>query len=139
SASSLFTLLIAPRRQIGNIVVRCVSTAGASAEAQLNAYLNTICEGVAAPRVEIVRTAWLAFALHPFPDLFASPRGGVRVKVKDALLKKALTARQVQVVHDYLTDPAWDGTGGIFGLASYGCEVNRVPRRATAASQREAI
>ena len=102
-------------------------------------FLNTIGDGMPAPRTEITRMTWLEFALNPFPDLFASPPGGVRMKVRDAMLKRRLTGRQTDVVYDYLTNEEWDGTGGIFGMASYGCRVNSVARDATAASQRRSI
>jgi hypothetical protein len=138
-ANALFTLLIAHRRQLGTIVVRGVSTAGVSAEHQLTAYLDAICDGIPRPDPHIARMTWLEFALNPFPDLFASPPGGVRVKVKDALLKRRLTDRQLDVVHNYLTRTDGDVIGGMFGLASYGGRVNSLPPEATAAPQRNAI
>jgi len=73
-----------------------VSAAGDGAERQARAYLASLTEGIPAPGdPEFARMPWLEFALNPFPDLFAAPPGGVRVKVKDALLKKPLTDRQV--------------------------------------------
>jgi aclacinomycin oxidase len=138
-AASLFTLLIAHRREVGKIVVRAVSTAGASADRQLTEYLDTISDGLPAAPPEIAHQPWLAFALNPFPDLFAEPPGGVRTKVKDAMLKKRFTEHQLGVAYEYLTRSDFDVMGGIFGLASYGGRVNSVAAGATAAAQRRSI
>jgi aclacinomycin oxidase len=138
-AASLFTLLIAPRRPLGTIVVRGVSTAGEAAEQQLRSYLHAICDGIPSARPDIARMTWLEFALDPFPDLFASPPGGVRVKVKDALLKRPFTEPQIEVAYEYLTRSDFDDVAGMFGLASYGGRVNSVAADATASSQRQSI
>jgi len=117
-----------------------VSTAGDGAEAQAHEYLASLCEGVHAPAPpQLARLAWLDFALNPFPDLFATPPGGVCVKVKDALLKKRLGDEQIAVAYDYLTRTDHDVTGGMLGLASYGGHVNTVAPDATASAQRQAI
>ena len=136
--SSVFALLIAPRRQLGGIVLRVVSTAG-TAERQLTALLGTVSEGIPAARPEMARMSWLEFALNPFPDLFTPPPGGVRTKAKDALFKKRLSPRQLDVAYDCLTRADFDGVGGIFGLASYGGRVNSVPADATASPHRQSI
>jgi aclacinomycin oxidase len=83
--------------------------------------------------------SWLEFALKPFPDLFGAPPGGVRVKVKDALLRKKLTDPQIRTVYDYLTRTDHDVMGGMFGLATYGGRTNAVPPDATASAQRYSI
>ena len=88
---------------------------------------------------ELARMAWLDFALNPFPDLFGMPPGGVRMKAKDALLKKRLTDDQIAVAYDYLTRTDHDVIGGMLGLASYGGCVNTVAPDATASAQRRAI
>src|SRR6266702_3171590 len=88
---------------------------------------------------ELTRMTWLEFALNPFPDLFAAPPGGVSAKVKDALLKKRLTDRQIGVAYDHLTRSDHDVMGGMFGLATYGGRINTVPRDATASAQRDSI
>jgi aclacinomycin oxidase len=82
---------------------------------------------------------WLEFALNPFPDLFAMPPGGVSTKVKDALLKKRLTGRQIAVVFDYMTRTDYDVMGGAFGFATYGGHINTVAADATASAQRGSI
>jgi len=69
----------------------------------------------------------------------AVPPGGVCVKVKDALLKKRLTDRQIDVAYDYLTRADHDVMGGMLGLATYGGRVNTVSPDATASAHRNAI
>jgi aclacinomycin oxidase len=59
--------------------------------------------------------------------------------VKDALLKKRLTDRQIDVAYDYLTRTDHDVAGGMLGFATYGGRVNTVPSDATASAQRDAI
>jgi hypothetical protein len=63
----------------------------------------------------------------------------VRVKVKDALLKKRLTDRQIGVAYEYLTRTDHDAMGGMLGLATYGGRINTVAPDATASAQRDAI
>jgi FAD/FMN-containing dehydrogenase len=138
--TSLWTLLELHRRQFGKIIVRGVSAAGDAAERQVRAYLGSLSEGIRPPHgVELSRTAWLEFALNPFPDLFAAPPGGVRVKLKDALLKKQLTGHQIGVAYDYLTRGDYDVVGGMLGFATYGGRVNTVAPDATASAHRSAI
>jgi len=138
--ASLWTLLEIHRRQFGKIVVRGVSTAGAGAEGQIEEHLAALGAGVGVPAPkELARMDWLDFALNPLPDLFAAPPGGVCVKVKDAMLKKRLTDRQIDVVFDYMTRADHDVMGGVFGLATYGGRVNTVAPDATASAQRSSI
>ena len=138
--ASLWALLEIHRKEFGKIIVRGVSTAGTAAYAQVDDHLAALSEGVSAPKAnELARMSWLEFALNPFPDLFAMPPGGVSVKVKDALLKKRLTDRQIGVAYDYLTRPDHDVMGGMLGLATYGGRINTVARDATASAQRESI
>lgn len=77
--------------------------------------------------------------LNPFPDLFTMPPGGVSSKVKDALLKKGFTDRQIDVAYAWLTRDDHDAMGGMLGFASYGGRVNAVAADATASAQRGAI
>jgi len=138
--ASLWTLLELHRQQFGKIIVRGVSTAGALATRQVDEFLASVVDGIRAPeRCEPTRMSWLEFALHPFPDLFAAPPGGVSVKVKDALLKKRLTDRQIGVAYDYLTRTDHDIVGGMLGLATYGGRINTIAPDATASSQRDSI
>jgi aclacinomycin oxidase len=138
--ASLWTLLAVHRKQLGKIVVRGLSTAGAAAERQVEDHLAALGEGIAAPGgCELARMSWLEFALDPFPDLFAAPPGGVSAKVKDALLRKRLTDRQIGVAYDHLTRADADVMGGMLGLATYGGRINTVAPDATAAAQRGSI
>ncbi len=138
--TSLWTLLEIHRKQFGKIIVRGVSTAGAAAEAQVADHLSALSKGIIAPhRQELTQMSWLGFALNPLPDLFAAPPDGVSAKVKDAMLKKRFTDRQIGVAYEYLTRTDHDVMGGMLGLATYGGRINTVPRDATAAPQRDSI
>jgi aclacinomycin oxidase len=138
--ASLWTLLEIHRQQFGKIIVRGVSTAGAAAERQVDDHLAALAAGISAPGGrELARMSWLEFALNPFPDLFGMPPGGVSVKVKDALLKKRLTDRQIGVAYEHLTSTDHDVMGGMLGLATYGGRINTVSPDATASAQRDAI
>lgn len=137
--ASLWTVVELHRKQFGKLIVRGVSTGGDAAH-QVEDFLRALGEGtIAAAHREQARMAWLAFALDPFPDLFAVPPGGVSVKVKDALLRKSLDGRQIGVAYDHLTRTDHDVMGGMLGLASYGGAVNAVAPDATASAQRDAI
>jgi aclacinomycin oxidase len=61
-----------------------------------------------------------------------------KLKIKDALLRRRHTDRQIGVLYEYLTR-ADVNVGGAIGFATYGGRVNSVPSDATAASQRSAI
>jgi hypothetical protein len=138
--ASLWTLMELHRKQLGKILVRGVSTAGAAAARQVDDHLAALGDGVVPPGArELARMSWLEFALNPFPDLFAAPPGGVSAKVKDALLRRRLTDRQIGVAYDYLTRADHDVMGGMLGLATYGGRINTVAPDATASSQRGAI
>lgn len=138
--ASLWSLFEIHRREFGTIIIRGVSTAGAAAERQMADHLASVCEGVVPPSaLGLQRLPWLEFALNPLPDLFAAPPGGVSVKVKDALLRRRLTDRQVDVAYDYLTDSGHDVMGGMLGLATYGGRINTVAAEATASAQRGSI
>jgi hypothetical protein len=138
--TSLWTLLIVHRKQLGKIIIRGLSTAGAAAARQIDDYVAALSAGLSAPQNrEISTMSWLEFALNPFPDLFATPPGGVSAKVKDALLKKRLTDRQIAVAYDYMTRSDYDVMGGVIGFATYGGRINAVASDATASAQRESI
>src|SRR6185312_10448099 len=99
------------RSQSGKIIARGVSTA-AAAEPLIDDHLAALAEGVGAPQGRgVARLSWLEFALDPFPDLFAMPPGGASVKVKDALLRRRLTERQIATAYDYLTRADYDVMG----------------------------
>ena len=139
-SASLFTLMEIHRAQFGKVITRGVSIAGDAADRQWDAHISALSEGITAPSGGArERMSWLDFALNPIPDLFTMPPGGVSMKAKDALLKKRLTDRQIDVVHDYMVRSDYDIMGAMFGLATYGGRVNTVATDATAAPQRGAI
>jgi hypothetical protein len=93
---------------------------------------------------EIGKSSWLAFAVDPFPDLFATGPGGVaaakaKLKIKDAFLRQRHTDRQIAVIYDYLTRKYPEVAGGTLGLATYGGKVNTVAPDATASAQRKSV
>jgi FAD binding domain/Berberine and berberine like len=136
----LFSLLFLLRRQSGVIQIKGLSTAGADAERLFEAHLAAVAEGVGAPFTrQVERMSWLQFALDPLPELFGGAKGGVLVKVKDALLRRRLTDRQMAVAFQYLTRTDHDVPGGMLGLATYGGKVNAVAPDATASPQRDSI
>jgi len=138
--ASLWALLEIHLRQFGKIIIRAVSTVGAAAEGQIADHLASVSDGVLPPSgIELQRMPWLEFALNPLPDLFAGPPGGVSAKVKDALLRRRLTDRQIGVAYDHLTRSDHDVMGGMLGLATYGGRINTVAPDATASAQRGAI
>jgi FAD binding domain/Berberine and berberine like len=138
--ASLWTLLEIHRQQFGKIFLRGLSTAGSDAERQIEEQLATLGMGTVAPRLRHkARLTWLDFALNPFPELFATPPGGVSVKVKDALLKRRFDDDQLAVAFRYLTSTEYDAAGGVLGLATYGGRVNTVAAGATASRARDAI
>jgi len=138
--ASLFSFLEGHRKQFGKIIVRGVSTAGNTAERQVDEFLSAVGEGIiAATGRELAPMSWLEFALNPFPDLFTMPPGGVSTKAKDALLRRQLTDRQIAVAYDYLTRGDHDVMGGMLGLASYGGRINTVQPDATASVHRGSI
>jgi hypothetical protein len=138
--ASLWTLLEIHRKQFGKIIIRGVSTAGPEAERQVDDHLAALGEGIGAPAGrKSARMSWLEFALNPFPELFAAPPGGVSAKVKDALLRKRFTDRQIDVAYNYLTRADHDVMGGMLGLATYGGRINTVAPDATASAQRDSI
>jgi hypothetical protein len=138
--ASLFSLLEIHRKQFGKIIIRGLSTAGGGAERQIDEHLAALQDGIGAPVGRALeRMSWLDFALNPMPELFTGPPEGVSTKVKDALLRKRFTDRQIGVAYDYLTRADHDVMGGVLGPATYGGRVNSVARTATASVQRGAI
>ena len=136
----LFSLLFLLRRQSGVLQIKGLSTAGAEAERLVDAHLAAVTDGVGAPFTrQVERMSWLRFALDPLPELFGGAKGGVLVKVKDALLRKRFTDRQMAVAFQQLTRTDVDVPGGMLGLATYGGKVNTVAADATASPQRDSI
>ena len=139
--ASLWALLELHRKQFGTIVVRGVSTAQpGEVEALVDGHVAAVCGALGSPAArDVARTPWLEFALRPFPDLFTMPPGGVSSKVKDALLRRRLTDRQIDSAYAHLVRDDVDVMGGMLGLATYGGRVNTVASDATASAHRNAI
>ncbi|MEP6733129.1 MAG: FAD-binding oxidoreductase, partial [bacterium] len=140
--ASLFSVLNAGCRQPdGKIALRMMSIDDADAEQQCDDHLAAVVEGVGASHTRHVeKMSWLTFALNPFPDLFAIAPGGTsasqaKLKIKDALLRRRHTDRQLGVLYEYLTRADVNVFGGI-GFATYGGRMNAVAPDATAAAQR---
>lgn len=144
-AANLFSVLIANRPALGDIAVRGVVTPGADSKALIDGHLTALQRDVGPPKSrEVHDHAWLDFVLNPLPDLFAVGPGGVaaspvRLKAKDALLRRRHTDRQIAVAYDYLARKDLDVPGGSLGLATYGGRVNTVAPDATAAAQRASV
>jgi hypothetical protein len=141
NATMFSGLLVGPKVH-GKIELRAMSIKGDGADAQLDAHVSAVSEGVGACTRQAGRSSWLGFALNPFPDLFAIGPGGTtaspaRMKVKDALLKRGFSDRQIGAIYRGLTRA--DGAPGAVGLATYGGAVNAVSPDATAASQRASV
>lgn len=138
--TSLWSVLIAHRPQIGKVVVRGLGVDSVRANRQIDDHVAALSEGTPPPAaVNVTKMSWLDFALNPFPDLFTMPPGGVSTKGTDAMLKKPLTDEQLGVVHEYMTRTDFNVMGGIFGLATYGGRVNEASPDATASAQRSSI
>jgi hypothetical protein len=125
--------------QDGALDLSGLVTAGAEADRLLDAHLAAITDGVSVPHThDTLRKSWLAFALDPFPGL-----GGVGIeheifKLKDALLRKRFTDRQIAVAYHCLTRT--DHAVGLqWGMATYGGHINTVASDATASAHRDAI
>jgi hypothetical protein len=144
-SAQLCSILSIGRPPHGAIIARGVVTAGAESERLVDQHLAAINEGVGATHTrEVSRSSWLAFALNPFPDLFAIGPGGVTAaqalfKIKDAFFRKRHTDRQIAVMHDYLCRKSPEVVGGALGLATYGRKVNTVAPGETASAQRDSI
>jgi aclacinomycin oxidase len=142
--ADLFSVLSLNRRVQGTIELRAVLIGEHEAEQRADAHLAAAAKGVGAPHSrEIGRSGWLAFALNPFPDLFAIGPVGVAgspatIKIKDALLRRRHSDRQIATIYHYLTRTDYQ-VGGMVGLATYGGRVNTVASDETASAQRDAI
>jgi aclacinomycin oxidase len=119
-------------------------TAGADSERLLDAHLNAMNARVDATHTREVQTmSWLAFALDPFPEVFATQAGGVsasqaRLKLKDSFLRRGYSDTQLTTLFARLTRGEPGVAGGI-GLATFGGRVNAVATDATAYPHRDSV
>ncbi|WP_300598384.1 FAD-binding oxidoreductase [Niabella sp.] len=138
SYRQLFSLLFLNHRNLGKLEMKGVCTAGTTAAALIEAHLaSTIGPLGIAYSQEIEETAWLEFALNPFPELFQPGYDKVKAKIKDAFLRRSFTDDQIRTIYKYLTST--DPVGGGMGMATYGGQVNAVLPGATASAQRDCI
>jgi hypothetical protein len=138
--TKLFSILFLSRRALGKLELKGLSTAGAEAERLFDQHLAAINAGAGVRHTQqLERTSWLTFALNPFPELFRASTADALLKIKDALLRKRLTDRQVATAYDYLTRTDHDVVGGMLGIATYGGQINTVAPTATATAQRDSI
>ena len=138
--ASLCGTLFLWRRQFGTLEMKSLSIAGAEGERPLDEHLAAIDEGLGIPRTRVAESSsWLAFAVNPFPELFAGVAQGALFKGKDAFLRKPFTDRQLAIAWHYLTREDHDVPGGMLGLVTYGGKVNTVAPDATASVQRDSI
>jgi FAD/FMN-containing dehydrogenase len=138
-ATALYSTLALGHRQHGTLDLSGLVIAGADAERLLDAYLAAINDGVGVPHTyTTARKSWLAFALDPAPGLAGAHVEQAIFKLKDALLRRRFTDRQLAVAYDYLTRTDHD-VGLSLGMATYGGRINRVASDATASAHRDAI
>jgi FAD/FMN-containing dehydrogenase len=103
-AANLYSTLALGHRQHGTLDLSGLVTAGADADRLLDAHLAAITDGVGVPHTrDTLRKSWLAFALDPFPGLAGVGVEHAIFKLKDALLRKRFTDRQIAVAYHYLT------------------------------------
>jgi hypothetical protein len=138
--AKLFSTFFLHRREMGKIVLRGLSTAGAEAERLAHEHLAGINHGVGvASTYEVERLSWLGFTLDPFPELFRPVVNGAMVKGKDAFLRRRFTDRQIAVIYHYLTRTDHEVPGGMLGLVTYGGKVNSLSPDETASPQRDSV
>ena len=134
----LFSLLFLNHRNLGKLEIKGVSTAGAKAHQLIIDHLNAVTSATGLSNTpQIEESAWLQFALNPFPEMFQPGFDKVQAKVKDAFLRQPFTDDQIATVYKYLnmTEPV----GGGLAMATYGCQINTVAPDATASAQRDCI
>jgi hypothetical protein len=134
----LFSLLFLNHRNIGKLEMKGVSTAGPKAIQLVDEHLASIADPLGLSyRRQVEETAWLQFALNPFPELFQPGYDKVKAKIKDAFLRRPFTGDQIAKAYKYLTNN--EPVGGGLGMATYGGQVNTVLPGATASAQRDCI
>jgi aclacinomycin oxidase len=138
-SAELYSTLAIGRRQDGTVEVAGLTTAGTEPDRLLDEHLATINERVGVPCTQDRnRKTWLTHALDPAPGLAGVNLEHAVFKLKDALLRRRFTDRQIEVAYDHLTRTDHD-VGLMWGMATYGGEVNALPPDATASAQRDSI
>jgi hypothetical protein len=133
-SAELYSTLVLGRRRGGPLEISGLVTAEAAPDRLLDEHLAAVNEGVGVPhtRTATVRS-WLAHAFDPFPGLAGQDVEHAIFKLKDALLRKRLTDRQIEVAYHYLTRTDHD-VGLVLGMATYGGKINTVAPEATASA-----
>lgn len=127
------------RRPHGPIEVSGLITAGTASDGLLAEHIAAISDGVVAPdTIESHRTSWLAHSLDPAPGLAGTDLEKAVFKLKDALLRRPFTDRQIDVGYEHLTRTDHD-VGLTWGMATCGGAVNAVAPDATASAHRDSI
>jgi aclacinomycin oxidase len=133
----LFSILFLNHRNLGKLEIKGLAT-GADASRLIDEHLAAVADAVGLPYTkQIEESAWLRFALNPFPELFQPGFDNVQAKVKDAFFRRPFTDTQIATAYKYLTADA--KIGGVLGMATYGGKVNTVAPDATASAQRDCI
>ncbi|PSL32030.1 FAD-dependent oxidoreductase [Chitinophaga ginsengisoli] len=135
--TQLFSILFLNHRNIGKLEIKGLST-GSNAAQLIDAHLAAIAKPVGLPyKLQIEESAWLRFALNPFPELFQPGFDNVQAKIKDAFFRSPFTDSQIATAYKYLTADVQ--IGGLLGMATYGGKVNTISPDTTASAQRDCI
>jgi hypothetical protein len=123
----------------GTVEVTGLTTTRTEADRLLDEHLAAINEGVGLPYThDRNRKSWLAHALDPAPGLAGVNLEYAVFKLKDALLCKRYSDRQIEVAYHHLTRTDHN-VGLTWGMATYGGKVNTMAPDATACAQRDSI
>jgi len=137
--AQLYSTLVLNHRRQGTIELSGVTTAGTGADRLVSEHLDALDEGVGAPCTRSAQPkSWLEFALDPAPGLAGVHLENAVFKLKDALLRKGFTDRQIEVAYHHLTRTDHDVSVNL-GMATYGGRINTVASDATASAHRDAI
>jgi hypothetical protein len=135
----LYSTLVLNRRQQGTIEFTGLTTAETGAEGLVTEHLDAVNAGVGAPCTSSTTLkSWLEFALNPAPGLAAVDLENAVFKLKDALLRKGFTDKQIDVAYHHLTRTDHDVNVNL-GMATYGGRINTVATDATASAHRDSI
>lgn len=135
--NQLFSLIFLNHRNLGRIEIKGLAT-GPNATHLITEHLASIASPVGLPYTQQIEiSAWLQFALNPFPELFQTGFDKVHMKGKDAFFRQPFTDSQIATAWKCLTAEA--PIGGMLAMATYGGKVNSLAPDATASVQRDSI
>jgi hypothetical protein len=137
--AQLYSTLVLNRRQHGTLELTGLTTAGTGADQLVREHVDAVNNGVGAPCTwSTKRKSWLEFALNPAPGLAGVDLENAVFKLKDALLRKGFTDKQIEVAYHHLTRTDHDVNVNL-GMATYGGRINTVATDATASAHRDSI